>query len=275
MDQEEKDRRKAKIIEYLIAAGIVAAIIGVPLLSAYAYSGGIWPPMMVVSSGSMTHEDRGFGHIGSIETGDIIIPKKVDFDDIVTWAEGKERGYRTYGDYGDVIIYYRNGNRSQPPVIHRAMLRIGNETVGINTVTNAKGYEANITIGGNGKFNVNITVRGPSGKVVGPKPIFAQNNTLITWGDNNDPPDQILKINNYEDVEPVQEDWVLGVSRGELPWMGLLSLGIRSIFDSSDIHLEHALWDCWFMFGVVIGCIVAAIILIEFLPPLLRKLKKS
>ena len=33
-------------------------------------------------------------------------------------------GHRTFGDYGDVIIYERYGRSDQTPIIHRAMLRL-------------------------------------------------------------------------------------------------------------------------------------------------------
>ena len=33
-------------------------------------------------------------------------------------------GYKTYGDYGDVVIYDRDGSTAQTPVIHRAIVEL-------------------------------------------------------------------------------------------------------------------------------------------------------
>ena len=110
---------------------------------------GNWPPMVVIESGSMEHDDNplypepGFTHIGAIDTGDLVLVKSAGRDDIVTYLAGKQQGYERYGDYGDVIIYYKNGLRGvcsagdsldeaecnrqdgeltpATPVIHRAM----------------------------------------------------------------------------------------------------------------------------------------------------------
>ncbi len=276
---KKENRGKGELKGWLVAIGIVACVVGLPFLSLYIYSG-IWPPMMVVSSGSMTHEDGPFGHIGSIETGDIVIPRKIGFDEIVTWEVGNKTGYKTYGDFGDVIIYYKRGDKNQSPVIHRAITRVdGDKSV---NMTNARGYTALIEIKEripSMSYNVWITVWEPSGELKVEKIKIEDSvdrNTLITWGDNNKAPDQVSNKLSPPISDPIKPDWFVGVSRGEFPWIGLLSLGIRSIFfDSSDIRLEQAPWDCWFMFGLVIACILVAVVLIEILLPYLEKRKEK
>ena len=98
--------------ELLSAVAVVLAV----FLLAWGYTGN-WPPMVVIESGSMEHDDNplypepGFTHIGAIDTGDLVLVKSAERDDIVTYLEGKQTGYKRYGDYGDVIIYYKNGVR--------------------------------------------------------------------------------------------------------------------------------------------------------------------
>ena len=50
-----------------------------------------------------------YSHLGIIDTGDLVIVKEAEKSDIVTYLAGKKTGYKMYGDYGDVIVYYKNG----------------------------------------------------------------------------------------------------------------------------------------------------------------------
>ncbi|AEA47708.1 signal peptidase I [Archaeoglobus veneficus] len=73
---------------------------------------GTWPFMVAVESGSMEpHMHR----------GDVIFLVSPERTKIVTWEEGKNMDYKSFGDYGDVIVYYPNGDKSRTPIIHRAM----------------------------------------------------------------------------------------------------------------------------------------------------------
>lgn len=85
----------------------VAVIIGIGIVLT-----GTWPFMVAVESGSMEpHMHR----------GDVVFLVSPDRTKIITWEEGKEMGYKSFGDYGDVIVYYPNGDKSRTPIIHRAM----------------------------------------------------------------------------------------------------------------------------------------------------------
>ena len=96
--------------------GIAIGSVVVVFLLTFAYSGN-WPPMVVIESGSMEHDNNslyaepGYTHLGTIDTGDLVIVKEAGKKDIVTYLEGKDTGYEKYGDYGDVIVYYKNGIR--------------------------------------------------------------------------------------------------------------------------------------------------------------------
>ena len=111
--------------------GIAVGSVIIVFLLTFAYSGN-WPPMVVIESGSMEHDDNPlypeprYSHLGIIDTGDLVIVKQAEKKDIVTYLGGKKTDYKKYGDYGDVIVYYKNGIETyngQPvtPVIHRAM----------------------------------------------------------------------------------------------------------------------------------------------------------
>ena len=68
-----------------------------------------WPPMVVVESESMMHAED--SEVGVIDTGDLVLVKKTSGrGDITTYIEGKKRDYKTYGEYGDVIIYAGDKN---------------------------------------------------------------------------------------------------------------------------------------------------------------------
>ncbi|RLI87484.1 MAG: signal peptidase I [Archaeoglobales archaeon] len=92
------------ILSTLITVAVIIAV-GIAIT-------GTWPFMVAVESGSMEpHMHR----------GDVIFLLSPDRTKIVTWEEGRNTGYTSFGDYGDVIVYYPNGDRSRTPIIHRAL----------------------------------------------------------------------------------------------------------------------------------------------------------
>lgn len=86
---------------------IVVVILGI----GYALTG-TYPFMVAVESGSM---------VPHMYRGDVIFLVSPDRTEIVTWAEGMKTGYTSFGDYGDVIVFYPDGDTSKTPIIHRAM----------------------------------------------------------------------------------------------------------------------------------------------------------
>ena len=122
--KKRRERRSAALglLKDVVIAFVIVIIV---MASLWAFSGGIWPPMVVVESESMMHGDD--SQIGVIDTGDLTIVKKIhDRHDIITYVEGnpeykvqwtegsnpqdevsffgKSSPHRTYSDYGDVII---------------------------------------------------------------------------------------------------------------------------------------------------------------------------
>ena len=73
---------------------VVAVLIIFMVFSKLAF--GLWTPMVAVESGSMEPH---------MQVGDIIFIKSADRVDIITNEEGKNTGYMSFEDYGDVILY--------------------------------------------------------------------------------------------------------------------------------------------------------------------------
>ena len=100
---------------------IVSIILVVALFLGIVYyvkeNSGVNPPFTVIQSQSMQHSND--SQIGVIDTGDMIYVQNAEKHGITTFMEGYASGYKSFGDYGDVIIYNRTGNN---PVIHRAIM---------------------------------------------------------------------------------------------------------------------------------------------------------
>lgn len=73
---------------------------------------GSFSPLIAVESGSM---------MPHIQIGDFIFVESADRTKIITYNEGKEIGYSTFDEYGDVILYKPRGREGVTPIIHRAM----------------------------------------------------------------------------------------------------------------------------------------------------------
>ncbi|MDI6855519.1 MAG: S26 family signal peptidase [Candidatus Thermoplasmatota archaeon] len=113
--------KKSAILGFVKDLLVASIIILIILTAMYAYTG-VWPPIVVIESNSMEHSGAPYGRLGTIDAGDFTFVKKVNGrEDIVTYYQGKQRGYTTYGNYGDVIIFLKNGLPGTP-LIHRAMV---------------------------------------------------------------------------------------------------------------------------------------------------------
>jgi len=197
------------------------AIVGLLLASLWAYTGQ-FPntPMVVVTSGSMMHADASYGKIGTIDPGDLILVKKISGkDDVLTRGARNNPAthHRTYGDYGDVIIYYPMGNKKRTPIIHRAICWVeykgGKYTVKEYGIEN----ESSISISELHLFDYRPT-----------------NSGFITKGDNNELPDQYPSGGIC--AQPVKPEWIIGKARGEIPWFGMIKL---MIYGNQGVNAEQ------------------------------------
>jgi signal peptidase len=147
------------------------AAVGVVALALFAYAG-VWPPLVSVDGTSMDPHMKG---------GDLVLIQRVDASQIVTFDAAGGGAYRTFEDYGDVIVYRPFGRADMTPVIHRAM-----------TYVNASE---------------------PMWKGSVPAP----NDGFVTRGDNNYLYDQCSGICPNT---PVRPEWVMGVARFRIPYLG-------------------------------------------------------
>jgi len=227
--------------------GIAIGSVVIVFLLTFAYSGN-WPPMVVIESGSMEHdnnplyEEPGYTHIGTIDTGDLVVVKKAEKEDIVTYLQGKKTDYKKYGDYGDVIIYYKNGIKEKDglpvtPVIHRAMA-----WVEVVDKENKEYYIPEIDQTFYNKIELAEIGLGGGAHIKD-----LENSGYITKGDSNGNPhpDQLTHYDiNGNVVQPVDPDWVIGMARGELPWFGLIKLKVTQPenYDRAPPECRSMLW---------------------------------
>ncbi len=246
--------------------GSALLVVSAVFMLTWVYTGN-WPPMVVIESGSMEHDDNplypepGFTHIGAIDTGDLVLVKSAERSDIVTYLAGKQQGYERYGDYGDVIIYYKNGLRGvcsagasldeaecnrqdgewtpATPVIHRAM-------AWVEVRDNGSYYLPEVDMEfANGKL-VLAEIGLPPGA---PLTEITQSG-YITKGDSvgNRHPDQLthrdLLGQQVQPVQPVRPEDIVGMARGELPWFGLIKLRLTQpdSYASAPEECRQMLW---------------------------------
>ncbi len=208
---------------------ISVVIVAVIFLSLYAYTQN-WPPLVVIESESMQHGS--ISHIGTADTGDIVLVKKVySEDDVVTYVEGRMKNYHTYGDYGNVIIYNYNGQS----IIHRAIVYLkwsgsrwvirgfenGNYPSWLEVTRNE------IIIKDVGYAHKSIIIH-TDPKDLDPEKVGYEG--FITMGDHN-----LAKYGSYAydqnsvDFVPicpklVNYNMIEGVAVGEIPWFGAIKL---------------------------------------------------
>jgi signal peptidase len=237
--KEKKDQGLRGVVRDIAIAGGAVAIF---LLVLFAYAG-VWPPMVVIESNSMMHGDD--SRIGVIDTGDLTLVKKVnDRSDIVTYVEASSsrdpnHGFQTYGDFGNVIVYRKNG-LAETPVIHRAIAWIEyNESASDPAQGIYRGDLPDIGVYNVSQYNVTglrCYYNGYKGQplVIHLSSIFSRmalytkpHDGFVTHGDHNiEHVDQESLQVDGRYVQPVKLEWVVGRAEGELPWFGLLKLWV-------------------------------------------------
>jgi signal peptidase len=242
-DEEPRKKGYLSILKGFFAVGLIIVLIFVAL---FAYSG-LWPPIVVVESDSMQHSDTQ-SSIGTIDTGDIVIVQKVGgSQNVVTYLEGVGNGHKTYGEYGDVVIYAKYGQYGSTPIIHRAICEIiYNETGhGFDIPSLAylpddqwqvQGAPAKTCWNLNGIVEIHdigylqVTMRLDLSSMLG---YFSSRGLhphggLITMGDHNVQSNGTALLGYYDQLsicrEPIRDEWLIGKARGELPWFGLVKL---------------------------------------------------
>lgn len=181
--------------EMLTSAGAVL-MVGLILFTV----SGVWPPMVAVESGSMNP---------NLERGDLVFivdEHRFSADGahegtgVVPYRTAEKTGYRSIGDYGDVIIYQADGEAGTP-IIHRARFWVDE---GENWYDKADQQY----------------IRADSCSELANCP--APNAGFITKGDNqqtNDYYDQVSGIS-----KPVRPEWITGSAKFHIPELGRVRL---------------------------------------------------
>jgi len=239
--------KKSEVIALVQDIVVALVVVAIVLGALYVY-GGRWPPMVVVESESMQHSDD-WSFVGVIDTGDLTLVRVLDKSGpVVTWVEGRDSDYSTYGEFGDVIIYHKNGLTQTTPIIHRAIVRIEyNETGGGFDVPSIEGnwnVQASFEIADFTSYHtgepetidlvIDITAillnfeRNPAVDPHGGIITKGDHNrevdqfSLPAWTGQGAPPPGVSRL-----VEPVEDGSIVGVARGEIPWFGLIKLWAR------------------------------------------------
>ena len=226
------------IREAMLAGGLVVLV----LISMWVATGS-FPPMVVVESNSMQHDEN--GEVGSIDAGDLVLVMSDERQKIITYAEATEEGspyegYESHGMPGDVIIYRKNGG-TDTPVIHRALLKVvANDSGGWdapgthlrNVETISWTFDIQCPYHG-GTYNLTVENWDPV------------HEGYLSMGDNNKNPrcmfDQSAANGQSEGtglsdgqgnpVQTTKEEWIVGVAGSEIPWVGAIKLGLSNNSD--------------------------------------------
>ncbi len=278
------------VLGFIRDVAVSAAIIMLLLVGLFIYTGN-WPPLVVIESNSMQHGDD--SEVGVIDTGDLVLVKETDNeDDIISYVEGMSKGYKTYSQYGDVIIYRKNNNKDTP-VIHRPVLYLGlnkstDSSFDIPALGKLKygldadwylkpddpgrwwnlGREFTIAINNYGysKIEITINLNNIHNKCFSDR---AYHSGFVTLGDHNgNSIDQGNLDAGAEKVRPVQPEWIIGKARGELPWMGVAKLWLSE--NNNPIPRTSR-----YMFIVVIIAVLCLPIVISFIASATKKAIKG
>ncbi|MFH0815573.1 MAG: hypothetical protein V1934_01975 [Methanobacteriota archaeon] len=242
MDPEKRQSYKAGTVSFLKEVAIAAIAVGIIMGGLYAYSG-VWPPLVVVESGSMQHSDT-VSSVGVIDTGDMVLVRSIkSHNQVTTYIDGRENGMSNYGDYGHVIVYRPYGNKTKVPIIHRAVAWVEVNDTRVQQLPNGRidwgNYSFDVPV--LGEVGMNILEFPIQGYGYAEVTITIDLRTILRWqelkgklphdgfvtaGDHN-----IVKYHGgYDQLQPticadlVAPDWVIGIAFGELPWVGLLKL---------------------------------------------------
>jgi signal peptidase len=222
-----------------IACAFLAFILAMGVLTAML---GTWPPLMVVESRSMQHDDSSSA-IGVIDTGDVVTVSHYLTDGgLRTYVGSMQDGYTSFGEYGDVAIFQPPGE--EIPIVHRALLEVeynatarGFDIPELAAVPSSQwsvpgehdwrgltdwvelynvGY-AGVTV----RIDLNDTYRAMEDDPHGGLITMGDNNWREAGGSRYGIVDQGSLIK-----EPIRWEWVIGKVVGEVPWLGTIRLAI-------------------------------------------------
>jgi len=182
------------------AAASAGAVLAIGLLLFLV--SGVWPPLVAVESGSM-RPHMNVGDLVFVMDEHRFVPEEAIADTgIVPFQVGADTGYRSFGSYGDVIVYQPPA-RGGPPIIHRARFYV---TAGQNWVADADPAY----LGGRTCDDLPTCPAPHAG--------------FITKGDANPYYDQVQGI-----APVVDPTWIRGTAEVSVPWLGHVRLAFDAL----------------------------------------------
>jgi len=140
--------------------------------------------MRAIESGSMEPH---------MKKGDIVFIQDMSRTKVTTYEEGAISEYRTFGEYGNVILYQKYGRTDVTPIIHRAMYHVA------------------------------------AGEPMWKGGPIAPHAGYITKGDNEVTNRQYDQYNLC--TVPIREEWVIGVARFRIPYAGYVRLTFSKVIE--------------------------------------------
>ena len=194
------DHSLVQFVREFASSVIVIVLVGALLFGA----SGVWPPMVAVESGSMEPHMRPGDLVFVMDEGRLVPQAAFGGTGVVTYEDGEQAGYRTFGDYGDVVVYAAP-NELGPPIIHRVRFWVDE---GENWYDRAdpRYVRAN---------------RCGDSPDVGLKNCPAPHAGFITKGDANAYYDQAQGI-----ADPVRVSWIRGTAEARVPYLGCIRLRV-------------------------------------------------
>jgi signal peptidase len=180
----------------------VGAVVVVGVLL-FAISG-VWPPMVAVESGSMEPHMHKGDLVFITDTGRFVPDDAREGTGVVTRDAARESGYWKFGDHGSVIVY-DNPSEAGPPVIHRAQFWVDE---GENWYDDA---------------NPDYVSADSCAEL---RNCPAPNAGFVTKGDANAQYDQ---VNGISASGPVKPEWIVGIARVKIPYLGWVRLGVSGV----------------------------------------------
>lgn len=183
------------------AYDVLTSVFAVLLVGFFLFAiSGVWPPLVAVESGSMRPNMAEGDLVFVMEEHRFAGAGAIDGSGIVSATAGADTAYRTFGGYGDVIVYEPNGNAARTPIIHRAMFWVEE---------GERWYD---------RANPQYIGAATSCDQLPNCPAPAAG--FITKGDNNEGYDQTTGL-----TDPVQPEWIIGTAEIRVPGLGWISLG--------------------------------------------------
>ena len=266
---KSKNKNISLIRDIIVALFVVLLV----LCLLWSYTGQWFAaPIVAIESGSMEHpENAPFGRLGTIDAGDMVLVQKVYSKNDIAVHGGEfggaqsVDGWHSYGDYGDVIIYYPDGDKTKTPIIHRAMC-----WVEVDITNNQRLY----TIEEFGIYNQSYI--GPIKELGLDRSVTPDwdNSGYLTKGDNNDIFDNLPNNGILESNQPIKVEWISGKARLEIPWFGTINLLFSDIINGTN-NIANVHTDCLISLIIVIIILVLIPIILDFFEYLKQKRDKQ